>query len=69
MLAAASTGNIKRFTSTLEYVRNINFEGDRKETALHKAAGNGHQDIVELLLSKGASIEAINIEKIGRAHV
>ena len=39
MLAAAATGNTTRFTSTLKYIRNINFEDEeRKETALHKAA-------------------------------
>ena len=60
MLTASKEGNTKRLVSTLEYIRNINFEDDQKETALHKAADKGHTGIVELLLGKGASIEAIN---------
>ena len=60
MLAAAEAGNTSRLISTLEYVRNINFADDQKETALHKAAARGYTDTVELLLSKGALIEAIN---------
>ena len=60
MLAAAEVGNTKRFISTLEYIRNINFEDDRKETALHKAACKGYDSIIQNLLTKGASIEAMN---------
>ena len=60
MLAAAEAGNTKRLISTLEFVRNIDFMDDRKETALHKAADQGHKDIAQLLLSKGASVEAKN---------
>ena len=56
----AEARNTKRLTSTLEYIRDINFGDDRKETALHKAADRGHRDIVQLLLWKGAPIEAIN---------
>ena len=59
MLAAAETGNTKRLASTLEYVRNIDFADDQKRTALHKAAAKGHKDMVQLLLLKGASIEAL----------
>ena len=61
MLTAAETANTKRLISTLEYVRNINFADDQKETALHKAAAKGHHDVVQLLLSRGASIEAMDI--------
>ena len=54
MLAAAEAGDTKRFISTLEYIRNINFKDDHgKETALHKAADRGHEDIVQLRLGKG----------------
>ena len=60
MLAAAEAGEIQRLISTLEYVRNINFVDPWRATALHKAAARGHRDIVELLLSKGASIEAMD---------
>ena len=60
MLDAAKAGNIKRLKSTLGYVRNINFMDDTEATALHKAASGGYNDIVQLLLTKGASIEARN---------
>ena len=60
MLDAAEAGNIKRLQSTLGYVRNINFLDDTGSTALHKAASGGYNDIVQLLLIKGASIEAVD---------
>ena len=60
MLAAAEAGNIKRLISTLGYIQNIDFEDDRKETALHKAAYRGYNDIIRILLYKGASIDAMN---------
>ena len=60
MLDAAEAGDIKRLKSTLGYVRNINFVDNTRDTALHKAASGGYNDIVQLLLSKGASIEATN---------
>ena len=60
MLDAAKAGNIKRLKSTLGYVRDINFVDDTGATALHHAASGGYNDIVQLLLSKGASIEATN---------
>ena len=60
MLDAAKAGNIKRLKSTLGYVRDINFMDDTGATALHKAALGGYNDIVQLLLTKGASIEAVN---------
>ena len=60
MLGAAEAGNTKRLISTLEYVRNINLLDDTGSTALHKAACGGYNDIVQLLLMKGASIQAIN---------
>ena len=68
MLAAAETGDTKRLVSTLAYVRNINFADDQKETALHKAAAKGHNDLVQLLLSKGASIEAMSESKRTSLH-
>ena len=61
MLTAAEAGNTKRLISTLQYVRNINFVDDQKETALHKAAARGHKDVVQLLLSKGASTEVMDV--------
>ena len=60
MLDAALVGDTKRLKSTLGYVRDINFLDDTGATALHKAASGGYYDIVQLLLTNGAS-------KIGRA--
>ena len=57
MLAAATAGDTKRCISSLEYIRNIDFKDDQGETALHKAASGGHQDIAQLLLQKGASMK------------
>ena len=62
VLAAAKAGNIKRLISTLDYIRNIDFEDDWRESALHKAAYGGYNEAVLLLLTKGASIEAMNKE-------
>ena len=69
MLGAAEAGNTKRLLSTLRYIQNIDFEDDWKETALHKAAYKGHKDLVRLLLMKGASIEAINIDNNTPLHL
>ena len=60
MLDAAKAGNIKRLKSTLRYVRDINFMDGIGATALHKTASGGYNDIVQLLLPKGASIEAMS---------
>ena len=68
MLAAAKTGNNKRLVSILKYIRNINFEDHRKETALHEAAYAGYQNSVLLLLTKGASVEARNEDNHTSLH-
>ena len=60
MLDAASVGDIKRLKSALEYMRNINFLDDTGATALHKAVSGGYNDIVQLLLTKGASIDVVD---------
>lgn len=60
MLAAAEAGDTKCLISILEDNWNINFIDDQKETALHKAAANGHTGIVKLLLERSVSIEETN---------
>ena len=60
MLDAAKVGDIRRLKSTLGYVQNINFLDDTGATALHHAASGGYNDIVQLLLSKGASIDVVD---------
>ena len=60
MVDAASVGDTKRLKSTLGFVRNINFMDDTGATALHHAASGGYNDIVQLLLSKGASIDVVD---------
>ena len=55
MHAAATAGDTTRFISALGYIRNINFEDERGETALHKAARGGYKEIVQLLLRGGAN--------------
>ena len=58
MLAATEAGDTERLASVLKYVRNINFQGNQKQTALHRAAYKGYTNIVRLLLENGASTEA-----------
>ena len=60
MLDAAKAGDIKRLKSTLGYVRNINFVDGTGAIALHNASFRGYSDIVQLLLTNGASIEAVD---------
>ena len=69
MLAAAEAGNSKRSLSTLEYVRNTDFADDKNWTALHKAVAYGHSDIVQILLSNGASAEAMDSSKSTPLHL
>ena len=68
MLNAASVGDIKRLKSALEYMQNINFLDDTGATALHKAVSGGYNDIVQLLLTKGASIDAVDKENNTPLH-
>ena len=69
MLDAAKAGNFKRLKSTLGIVRDINFMDDTGATALHKAASGGYNNIVQLLLSKGASIEATDKDNHSPLHL
>ena len=69
MVDAAKAGNTKRFKSALGIVRDINFVDNHGATALHHAASGGYNDIVQLLLSKGASIEATDKDNDTPLHI
>ena len=69
MLDAALLGDTKRLKSTLGYVQNIDFLDDTGAIALHKAASGGYNDIVQLLLTKGVSIEATDNDNDTPLHI
>ena len=69
MLAAAEAGDAQLLISVLRFVRNIDFTNDSEWTALHKAAAGGHKDVVHLLLTRGASIEALDFSKKTPLHL
>ena len=60
---AASVEDTKHLTSTLGYVR------DTGATTLHEAASGGYNDIVQLLLAKGAPIEATDTHNDTPLHL
>ena len=69
MIAAAEAGDTRLLISTLVFVRNINFTDQGGETALHKAAAGGHKDVVQLLLSKGALVDAMDMRENTPLHL
>lgn len=61
LLEAASSGNTKMVGRALTLGANVNVRAsrwDRYESLLHNAALAGHLDTVDVLLSKGADINA-----------
>ena len=68
MITAAGAGNANQLIPTVESIRNINYASVRGETALHRYTLRGRRDIVQLLLSKGALIEALNKSKCTPLH-
>ena len=68
MLTATEAGNTAQLIFALEHVKDIDFVDDKYQTALHKAAAKGDDSIVQLLLSKGASIEARDFFKSTPLH-
>ena len=54
----ASLGNIAKVKLAIQNGEDVNARGDNGYTALHAAAGNGHLDVVELLIGQGASATA-----------
>ena len=55
---AAAFGDIDRVKLSLIRGEDVNHESKNGYTPLLHAAANGHKEIVELLLSKGANIHA-----------
>ena len=55
---AARTGDIKRVRSLISTGVDVNARIMSAWTALHEAAVGGHKDVVELLIAKGAEIDA-----------
>ena len=54
---AAEKGNLKKLVSFLEEGIDINIKDkDDDATALHKASGQGHEQLVQLLIKKGADV-------------
>ncbi len=56
--AAARLGDLAKVKAFLEQGIDVNAKDENGRTALHIAAQNKHQDIVELLLSNGADVHA-----------
>ena len=57
---AAFLGNIEAVKQNLATVVDVNATNVGGDTPLNSAAGNGHKEIVELLISKGADVNAKN---------
>lgn len=55
---AASSGAVECISQLLDHVPNINVTDRSGRTALHHAALNRYDDVVELLLSKGSIVNA-----------
>jgi len=53
---AAKKGNIKATKKHLDSVKDVNVKNGKGLTALHYAAGAGHKEIAEFLISKGADL-------------
>jgi ankyrin repeat protein len=54
----ARLGNLAGVKKLIDEGANVNIEGRYGETPLHDAANKGHEEIAELLIAKGANINA-----------
>jgi ankyrin repeat protein len=63
LIAASRNGDISRVRFLLESGEDVNQRGESGGTPLFYAVGNDHIEIADELLSKGASIEAIDDEE------
>ncbi|KAF0725556.1 hypothetical protein Ae201684_015998 [Aphanomyces euteiches] len=57
---AAQDGDLEKVRKLLDDHADVNFKGDWGLTPLHLASLNGHLDIVQELLARGASVNAAN---------
>ena len=57
---AAVMGNIEAVKQKLDGGVDVNAKGYKERTPLHWAAMKGHKEIVELLIAKGAAVNAEN---------
>jgi len=55
---AAEEGDLARVQRLIEHGADVNGKVLYGETALHRAAGKGHKDIVGLLIAKGGDVNA-----------
>tara|TARA_B110000014_G_scaffold90972_1_gene62497 strand:+ start:1715 stop:1987 length:273 start_codon:yes stop_codon:yes gene_type:complete len=60
---ASEAGNIEAVKQNLATGTNVNSKGDDGNTPLHYAAFQGLSEILELLITGGADINARNVEK------
>ncbi len=61
---AARTGNIEAVKQHLDAETDVDVRSFiAKETPLHEAAASGHKEIVELLIAKGADVNATPLHK------
>jgi ankyrin repeat protein len=68
--ATANTEKLKFLLAQSDIKKFINTAGSPSgKTALHQAALNGHQDVCELLLSKGAEINILDADKNTPLHL
>ena len=55
---AAEQGNIEAVKQHLDAGSEVNAKNDYGVTPLHHAAWNGHKEVAELLIAKGADVNA-----------
>ena len=66
LIASAEAGDEKAVTKLIdEEGADVNYKGAQGRTAVYWAVNRGHHKVVELLLSKGADVEAGNSVSCG----